>query len=197
MYQIQPPASEQYYYAWCNKSFGGFQWTVCPECGRRIATMQYVSDVPYLLIDGGPKYSDYLCYTDAGIRLFLISERTLNLFEQHNVSGYDEYCLVELEFEEAGKVIDNIPRYYALNLIGSVEFDFKQMHLKKKKFCQQCGSFEWSRTRLDPAILDMSTWDGSDLCTIKSIPGRKVCTEKVRELVKEHTLTGFNFTKLL
>lgn len=197
MYQINSPVSDLYYYAWCNTSFGGFQWAVCPECGRRIATMQYVSDVPHLLIEGGPQYSDYLWYTGAGVRPFLISERTLNLFEQHNVSGYDGYCLVELEFEETSKVINDIPRYYALNLTGSVEFDFKQMHLKKKKLCPQCGSFEWSRTRLDPAILDMSTWDGSDLCSMKSIPGRRVCTEKVRELVKKYTLTGCVFTKIL
>lgn len=53
MYQINSPVSDLYYYAWCNTSFEGFQWKVCPECGRRIATMQYISDVPHLLIKTG------------------------------------------------------------------------------------------------------------------------------------------------
>ncbi len=179
-------------------SFDGFRQCICPICNRNVATAHYNADEPILLLEGGSKFPDYLQFCGAGRNVFVISENALNLFEQHKVSGYSAYQAIQYRVLK-GKPLPNrgnIIEYYCLELNGKVDLDLPKMQLRRKKFCQACKQFDWSRQRLGPLALQDTSWDGSDLCYLKSIPGYKFCTDYVREIVRKNKLTGFKFVDI-
>ena len=182
LHLLQPDTNRKYRYAWKDESFLGFEQRVCSHCGRMISECRYAGDVRRLVLECGKTYPDCLAYTGAGERLFLLTERAVRIFEDCGITGF------------SGKrevlVLDG-PKYFAMDICGSVELDFAAMHLKKKMLCPECGQFRWNRQRLEPVILDESTWDGADICRIRSMPGFCACTQQFADMVKKYKLTGF------
>jgi len=179
---LQPDTNRKYRYAWKDESFLGFEQRVCVQCGRTVTEMRYDEGVHRLALEGGTVYPDYLAFTGSGERLFLLTERAVIALEESGITGF------------SGKrevlVLDG-PKYFAMDICGSVELDFAAMHLKKKMLCPECGQFRWNRQRLEPVILDESTWDGADICRVKSMPGFCACTQQFADMVKKYKLTGF------
>lgn len=175
----------KYAYAWHDRTLLGYERsTLCPQCGRPVLIPKFSADMPDLLLEGPENYPDFLQFTGAGRQLFLVSERTLELFEENHISGYSGSSLIKVTPSSHSS------RYYKLNIIGSVDLDYSAMHLKKKKLCPHCNQFEWNRMRLDPMLLDDTTWDGSDLCCLLPFPGFQLCSPAVKELVERYQLTG-------
>lgn len=135
-----------------------------------------------LFLEGGKMYPDYLAFTGAGEQLFLLSERAVPVFEENGISGFSGKWEV---------TVSDGPRYFAMEIGGSVELDFAAMHLKKKNLCSRCGQYNWNRQRMEPVILDEASWDGSDICRVKSLPGLFACSRRFAQIVKDHGLTGF------
>lgn len=199
LYWIEYEAHNKHKYAYKDLTFTGFNRSVCPECECEIATAQYKENTPNFVLEGGRVYPDYLQFAGAGRQPFLISEKALELFEKNQITGYSGYQLVNYvssKRKDNSSIIQQV-KYYNLNITGRVDLDLAEMHLKKKHLCPQCGQFDWSRRRFGKTILDETTWDGSDLCRLKSIPGFKLCSEKLKELVRQHELTGFSFTSTM
>lgn len=193
LYWVRASNLNSFFYAFKDTTLLGYDRTICPQCNRTIARPQYISGIPALLLDGGYEYPDCLGFCGAGRQLFLVSEKTLNLFERYQISGYTEYHLTGVECVNPDRSKLHMPNYYALSISGKIDLDAAEMHIKKKKYCASCNQFEWSRMRLEPIVLNQTTWDGSDLCLLSSIPGLKVCSERTKELAKCHNLTGFSF----
>ena len=131
--------------------------------------------------------------------MFLLSGKALSLFEQNRISGIsgkERIRVLEKHNDQWIDITDDSPDYWLIELDGEAELDFSAMGLKKKHKCDYCGQFVWNRQRLYPLILDTNKWNSSDLCRIKSIPGYVICTERVKYLVEEHGLSGFDFTLL-
>ena len=97
-----------------------------------------------------------------------------------------------------GKIIPvyDAPTYYVVNICGEIDYDYKSMFLKRKHVCSECGQFQLNRQRLYPVFFNISTWDRQDLCSLSTFPGRKVCTNKVVQLVTKNGLTGFDFEEV-
>lgn len=193
LYWLEHDTHKKYQYVYKDMSFMGYNRSVCTQCKRQIGIPQYRHEVPRLLLEGGGVYPDYVQFCGAGNRLCLISGRTLDIFEKNQITGYSGYQLVASETSVQGKCIDRLPEYYCLNVFGRVDLDFTTMKIKKKRVCPKCGQFDWSRMRLEPIILDQTTWDGSDLCLVDSIPGYRACSEKLKQIILDYKLTGFSF----
>lgn len=193
LYWIRYEAFNKYKYASKDLTLMGFDRSVCPECGREVATAQYKENTPHLRLEGGRVFPDFLQFCDAGNRMFMVSEKVLEMFEKNGITGYSGYQLMTYEFSKRKSSIIEHPNYYSLNITGKVDLDLAEMHLKKKRLCPQCGQFDWSRMRFGITILDETTWNGSDLCFLDSIPGFKLCSEKVKELIQQHKFTNFSF----
>ena len=149
--------------------------------------------IPKFESGGGKIYPDYIQFCGAGKYPFIVSKKTLEIFEENNVSGYDDTKLVGVNppgINEDGSQI----QYYQLNVYGFVELDYKAMFLKKKNYCEVCGQYEWNRQRLYPRFVNESTWDGSDLVVVNSVQWR-LCSEKVKNIIQNHKLTGFALTE--
>ena len=193
LYLLEHQALKKYKYAYKDLSLIGYSRSVCPQCSRQIGIPQYSGNIPHLILEGGNEWPDYLQFCGAGKRLFLISERALEIFEKNIITGYDGYQSVDCESIIRNRDIKKNPNYYSLNVSGRIDLDFASMHLKKKHFCPQCRQYEWNRNRLEPFILDCATWDGSDVCLIDSLPGFRVCSGNLMQVIHNNHLKGFSF----
>lgn len=191
LYWLEHDTSHKFKYACKDQSLQGWERHICPSCGREIATPIYTEPAPHLVLEGGRQFPDLLQFCGAGERWCLISEKALTVLEEAKLSGFDGYK--QCRIESRSKVTP--PEYYCLNITGQVDFDFAAMFLKKKKSCDECGQFSWNRTRMHPRFIDRSTWDSSDICRLKSIPGFIVCSQRFAETVMEYHLSGFAFSE--
>ena len=184
-------SERKYCYVQKNLAFGGYAFSKCPNCGRQIAEEQPKIQQDAFVIEGGKQYPDFLYYGGAGL-YFLVSERVLKAFEEHNITGYEQAVQVPVYRFRNDTLTEQDACYYLLNIIGSIDFNLKAMSLKRKNQCSDCGKFDWSRQRLAiiKTIFDMDTWDNSDLCRIASFPGYIVCSDKVKSIVEENGFTG-------
>ena len=182
-YKLQDPNPRAYQYAFQDRSFRGYGKTPCPDCGRECFSAEF--EGPHcLMTEGGPRYPDYLPFSGAGGPMLLLSERTLEVFRAHGITG-----IGEVEPVQGPEVV----RYRLVGVSGRVDLDLPNMCLKKKRLCSTCGGFEWNRQRMPKLCLDEQTWDGSDICRVTSIPGYVICSEAVVSLVKKEKLKGFAF----
>jgi len=196
MYWIKYNSQNKYVYAYKDLTLLGYdRLSTCINCNRPIVTPIFSASVPQLCFDGAGEFPDHLQFTGAGRQLFLISEKALEIYEKNHISGYSGYHLVNISSDGYSGLEGNIPPYYSLDITGSIDLDFLSMHLKKKKVCAKCGQYEWNRTRMSPMILDLSQWDGSDLCLLRTFPGFKLCSPKLREMITEGSLTGVSLVK--
>lgn len=182
-------------YAFKDLNFDGFEKEICTDCGRIVSKFKYRSHCPVLLVEGGTEMPDLLQFCGAGKRLFLVSQKALDVFQKNIIEGYDICAKVHWMrvndascLEESGAEV-----YYSLEITGAISLDLEQMQLRQKRLCKECGEFEWSRQKLGPYILQESSWDGSDLCYIKQFPGMWVCTTRFKEIMINNQLTGFCF----
>ena len=183
-----------YHYASRSLRQNDFDCQLCDVCGRTI-----ISDVPKgsdsFVLEGGKKYPDFLYYGGIGL-YFIVSEKAMDVLEQNNITGYNNISKVDVYRIKNHQLckIDEM-NYFSLDICGSIDFDLKKMPLKKKNLCQKCGQFNWSRQRLElvETFLDMNSWDGSDLCRIRSAPGFTVCCTRLKEHIENNSLSGVVF----
>ncbi len=195
MFRLKINYSEKKYcYAQRNLAFTGYTSSKCSNCGRSIIVPNALTQKSEFIIDGGKHFPDFLAYHGAGI-YFLISKKALQLFVDNRITGFDHYEEVSIHRETDMALNNDNYVYFMLSINGSIDFNLKAMTLKRKRVCPSCNQYDWNIQRLSrlKTVLDMDTWDGSDLCRIKSFPGFIVCSDRLRYLVEEHNLTGLQF----
>jgi len=194
-YKLEDPSPRSYQYAVEDTAFAGFERTICPDCGRELASVRF--EGPHCLIaEGGPRYPDHLPFCGAGGPMLVLSRRAVEIFRENGISGIGE--VQPLQVRKAGQtpLPGSVPDYCLVTVSGKIELDLESMCLKKKRLCPSCGSFDWNRQRMPKLCVDEGTWDGSSLCRAASIPGYLICTEELVALVKQYRLKGFSFTPI-
>lgn len=189
-------STNKYCYAATNVAVVGIKNVICPECGRLVPEKIIYQGENALIIEGGEIYPDFMFYGSAGLT-FIVSERVLEALQQNGITGYDKSEKVPIYRSKERRMIEQDVAYYMLNITGEIDFDLKAMALRKKHLCPLCGEFEWSRQRLGTidSVFDMSTWNGSDLCRIKSFPGYIVVSEKFKCIVEQNKFIGIIFNQ--
>lgn len=185
----------KYCYAVNNTALVGFKKEKCSECGCQDANDLLFQGEDALLIDGAKNYPDFMLYGSVGLT-FIVSDRVMDALIKEQITGYGGVKKVALYRSRYGKLVKQEKEYYMLDIVGSIDLDLNAMHLKKKNICPLCGSFKWSRQRLYlfDSVFDMSTWDGNDMCRIKSFPGHVVISDKFKTVVEKNGFTGISFT---
>ncbi len=195
LYYISDSYTRTYWYVWRDLSYLKPKETVCNCCGRKIYEDNYDSGRHCLAVEGGSRCPDL--HTTAGLNCFpIFSEKAVDLFTQHSVSGFrvdEQVFLFKEESPDSYVELKDIPPYYKVTFEGKIDFDYPAMFLKKKKLCPVCGKYDLNRQRLYPVFLDSNSWNGDDFCSVITRPGHWYCTEKVVQLAKKHKLKGFEF----
>lgn len=178
--------SNRYKYFNGEETFLGYEKGACPACGRTVATPKYSAETPVFVLDGGKKYPDYFhAYTRGSI----LSKRAAEVFLEAGATGM-EYSPVIIANAEKGA-----PEYVWLKPQGFIDIDYKASHIKKKNFCAECGGFALNRLRPCPVELDVSTWNGLDVCRLGLYPHVLIVTEKVLSAAKKAGLKGMTYTE--
>lgn len=187
-------STSKYCYVAENLAFAGLKKEKCPNCGCLKTKELIFQGDDALLIDGAKKYPDFMLYGSVGLA-FIISERAVEAFEREKITGYDTAKKVPLYRSRYKELIKQEKEYYMLNITGTVDLDLNAMTLKKKNICSVCGNYKWNRQRLGiiDSVFDMSTWNGEDLCRIKSFPGHIVVSDRLKSAVEQHNLSGITF----
>ena len=195
MYLLQYDRQSKYKYAYKDASFGNYERSVCPECDRAVVLPRFMSERHQLILEGGKVYPDCLQFTGVGKQMFLFSDKSLDIFLQNEISGIG--CISEVDiYNVAFQSLADAPKYYSADILGKIELNLFGMNLKRKRFCAQCGQFEWNRNRIEPLRVDENSWDGADVCRVTSIPGYIVCSSKFVDVINRNGLTGFSFLSL-
>ena len=195
LYEICDTYTRTYWYVWKDLSYIGLKETVCNCCGRNIYERNYDSGRHCLAVERGSHCPDL--HITAGLVHFpIFSEKAVDLFTQHSISGFrvdEQVFLFKEESPNSYVELKDVPADYKVTFEGKIDFDYPAMFLKKKKLCPVCGQYDLNRQRLYPVFLDSSSWNGDDLCSLITRPGYLYCTEKVVQLAKKHKLKGFDF----
>lgn len=185
---------QKYCYAQRNLAFNGYTYKKCENCGRSIIIANPLKPKNEFVIEGGRQYPDFLRYLGAGT-YFLVSPKVLQVFKNYNITGFNQIIEVSTRRENTICCSNEHNNYFLLSITGTIDFNLKAMTLKRKRYCSSCEQFDWNIQRLSmlKTVLDMDTWDKSDLCRVSSFPGFIVCSERLKEVVEKHHLTGVRF----
>ena len=183
-YELFSSGSGRYKYFNGENTFLGYEKGACPTCGRVIAAPKYSAETPEIELDGGKKYPDYIHAHTRGV---ILSRRAVEAFLAAGATGV-EYSPVIIANAEEGA-----PEYVWLKPQGFIDIDYKASHIKKKNFCTECGQFELNRLRPCPVEMDISAWNGLDVCRLGLYPHRLIVTEKVLAAAKKAHLKGMAY----
>ena len=183
--------NNRYCYIIRSLSFNGYHYEICPDCGRQIALEKPSNPNLGFVVEGGSLYPDFLGNCDADI-CFIVSERVLETFVKHEITGYDQAKKVTVYREKHGMLSKQECSYYSLNITGNIDLNLKSMSLKRKHYCPRCDQFDWNIQRLHilKSSFDMDTWDGSDLCRVASFPRHIICSKKIKSIIEEYKFKG-------
>lgn len=65
----------------------------------------------------------------------------------------------------------------------------------EKGTCPECGQFELNRLRPCPVAMDISSWNGLDVCRLGLYPHRLIVTEKVLAAARKAKLNGMAYAE--
>lgn len=195
-YNISNSYTRTYWYAWRDLSLVDIPEHICNSCGRKTVSFVHRSDGHCIVVEGGKRFPDMHQYIGCGESFPIFSERAVTVFAEHGISGLqiqEKVALYTQETEDSFIPLTDVPTYYKVKFGGSIDFDYSKMFLKRKRVCSACGKYDLNRQRLYPVFLDNKLWDGSDLCSLTTLPNSLYCTDTVVQLVKKHKLKGFDF----
>ena len=188
-YNIKPKSNNTNIYL-SEKSGSGYTTTYCANCKRLVFKYNYGKASHHYAIVGGRDYSDCLQLVSGSIPSgLLVSKKVIQTIIEEKISGWDYYESIDIVKNE----IKIEKQYFLLRISGSCDLDYSKMNLKKKNYCSLCGQYDLNRKRLGLSFIDKSSWDGSDLCSIKTTPGFLLCSSRFYELSKTKQFKGFDF----
>ena len=192
-YCLSSHPSNLYKYVLMDYGFYRINNCRCNTCGREVKQCQLEYWPPKMILEGGKRYPDHLSVSipfedKCGL---IVSEKALEAFDKENITGY---LAEQIDIKDDRAHSDNsteIPKYYYLYVNGSISLDYSAMHYKKKNYCSDCGSYNWSRQKIGESILDHSSWNQCDICKLVDYPNLFICTQKAIDVIKKYNLKGF------
>ena len=192
-YCLSSHPSNRYKYLIMDYDFYKINTYQCNTCGREVKYCQLEYWPPKMFLEGGKRYPDHLSVSipfDDKCGL-VISEKAFEIFEKENINGYTAESIEINDDKSNTEVSVEKPKYYYLYVNGSISLDYGAMHYKKKNYCPDCGTYNWSRQKIGESILDHSSWNQCDICKLVDYPNILICTQKVIDVIKKYNLKGF------
>jgi len=177
-------------YASAILSNSGTYLSTCHKC-KSIKVNRSNKDL-ILVIEGKGELPDYLLCGQ--YPLFIISNKTLKMWQKYSVTGYDAFPIAGLINKDGEEIITDI-RYFDIHITGRVKFDFNKMNVKIKYRCQKCGAVEYNKQvwQFGLAYVKQGSYDESDLFVAEYFETAPLCTEKILDIVYKENLTNFKF----
>lgn len=153
------------------------------ECGSVTKRKKF----PDLMLYGGRIIHTYGSW-------YIVSEKFVELFNNSNFKGASFYRAdMMIKWKKEYRPLEQ--KYYVMVITGRANLDMKKMNISSCQKCEVCGTYIFdgvlcplfNKNGVYPAILDTSSWDGSDVFNDGD------CTEYFTRTIIQSKLTGFEF----
>lgn len=131
--------------------------------------LSFIKENNVFQIAEGNTFFDFIC--DEGPLKFM-SERFKNLLEDNNVTGIDFFPIT---------IVDTDLKYYG--------------YVKKSTINALCEYDEDGDSVYGTFKVDMNSWDGSDIFSLKD-SGATVCTQRVQKIIEKGLISNIEFRDL-
>jgi hypothetical protein len=116
----------------------------------------------------------------------LISQRVLDLFATHHVTGF-ETRPVEVHYPKGAKV--EPPDLFDLVVTGWGGLAAAAAGVKVAEYCRDCGRKIFSIA--EPShLIDAGAWDGSDLFIVWPLPRYRFASDRLANILRREKVTG-------
>jgi len=173
--------------------FGGdTEYRACERCGYDTC---FKIGRRHCVISSGPRWYDVLSASSNGS---LFSERAIEAFESVNARGFRVVPVTVERLHPKKGPRNSPPKYFALELTSCIRLDVAASGYDLKKFCSLCARQTASNSQHGYArrslVLDVSTYDGSDIFAVGHLESRlEYCNIKIIEAARKYKLTNAAF----
>ena len=124
----------------------------------------------------------------------LIRDTILHLFNRSVVTGF-EVKPVAARFATSRL---SPPKLWELVVTGWAGMAKPEsgVRLNRSESCSVCGELGYTGLEYPEQLIDEKQWDGSDIFMVWPLPRYVFVTDRVRQLVQTHGLTGCRFTRV-
>lgn len=169
---------------------------VCPKCGKPISLLSWLPPHNIQLSSSNPdKYGDFLW--GAGFYI-MVSDRFVRLYQEAGLRGityfYSPAQIISARVESETYVM---PKYSLIDYKwfgANQDDDASSLVLESPEtvYCDYCRLGGKSRKQ-ERIVLELSTWDGSDIFKPRGCPASILVTEGFKSAVEDEGLKNFMF----
>lgn len=180
------------------------QKVICPAGHRRGG--KRLTDLGVLLTEYPVQALTWTWYSE-----LLVRDEVVELFEKHEVTGYDlrpvrARLKVRADEAETGRAnrgfnrlkaaIAPLPELFELVVTGWGGMAQPESGIHLDSECRSCGYLHYSDLTNPAALFDETRWDGSDIFMIWPLPKFIFVTDRVANLVRKHKLKRFELSPI-
>jgi len=129
-----------------------------------------------------PKSKVDLVWT--GVNECLISDKLLNLFKENNISGFTVYP-AKVTYKNSE---EKAPEFWELIVTGWGGIAPESSGIKIHDYCEDCDRTKYTKPTHPEYLFDENLWDGSDFFMIWPMPGLRMVTQKVIDLLERNKI---------
>lgn len=163
---------------------------ICKECGRKYS-LEVLSDAS-VIMRGGRKGDFY-----EGVSCYIGNSKLIQVLEKYNISGY-KLKPIEIRgwYTQAGKDVKMENDLQEIVITGRCGKLCNEKGIEIKH-CPTCGATTYSdRDNAEGYLVQLDTWDKSDLFCFSNWPGVLICTERVKEVCEKEKIKNIAFKDL-
>ncbi len=163
-----------------------FEKVICPANEGHRRPGRRLGDLSVTVDPSGIKDFTWTWSSDV-----LLSERVLDVFLKHRVTGYEIKPTV-ISFPKRNT--EKPPAMFELIITGWAGMASSAAGLSVVKSCSACNSMTY--TIAGPSrLIDPAAWDGSDLFIVWPLPRYPFLSDRLAKILREERMTGVKLVK--
>jgi len=117
----------------------------------------------------------------------LISDRLLNIFKENEVTGFTVHP-ANVTYRDSDK---KAPKFWELVVTGWGGVASEDTGIKQVEYCEECKKSKFSKPTHPEKLFNEENWDGSDMFLIWPLPGFRLVTKKVFDILEQNDIKHY------
>jgi hypothetical protein len=153
----------------------------CPTNEGHLHVGKRITGLSAILNPSGVK--DFTWTWDSDI---LVSQRVVDLFKKHHVTGFEVWPAKTAYRED---IKEKPPRLFELVVTGWGGFAAGQAGVTFARWCPACDSKEYV-IKEPSRLIDPAAWDGSDLFIVWPLPKYRFASDRLAAILRRERVSG-------
>jgi len=120
----------------------------------------------------------------------VLTDKVAGIFKEEGFTGYELAPVTVSKMKVRENSDFRPPRLWELKVHGWGGMAPEESGVRLLEECKECGLLEYSDFEYASKLIDEKLWDGSDFFMVWPLPRYFFVTERVREVIINHKLTG-------